>query len=137
MNGGFQDCTVLWNLMKKHNEDWELIFKEYQESHKPNGDALQDLSLHNYLVMRDFVADPDFLLQKKLERRIEELYPDKYKPLYSMVSFSDIAYSEAIKKGKEQDDWMKKILKENNIEQMFATGEIDKFIATLFESATA
>ena len=31
---------------------------------------LQDLSLHNYHVMRDFVADPKFLLQKKIEARL-------------------------------------------------------------------
>jgi 2-polyprenyl-6-methoxyphenol hydroxylase-like FAD-dependent oxidoreductase len=22
MNCGFEDCTVMWELMKKHNEDW-------------------------------------------------------------------------------------------------------------------
>ena len=66
MNAGFEDCSVLWDLMKKHQENWPNIFKEYQRSHKPNGDALQDLSLHNYHVMRDYVADPQFLLQKKI-----------------------------------------------------------------------
>ena len=27
MNAGFEDCTVLFNLMKKHNENWEEIFE--------------------------------------------------------------------------------------------------------------
>ena len=42
--------------MQKHNEKWDLIFEEYQQLRKPDGDGVQDLSLHNYHVMRDFVA---------------------------------------------------------------------------------
>ena len=30
MNAGFEDCTVLYDLMLKHNEDWEKIFEEYK-----------------------------------------------------------------------------------------------------------
>ena len=119
MNAGFEDCTVLWELMKKHNEDWEKVFSEYQQTHKPNGDALQDLSLHNYHVMRDYVADPKFLLQKKIEARIFEKHPDKWMPLYSQVTFSHIPYSEAIAIGKKQDKIMKEILKTPNIEEVW------------------
>ena len=64
MNSGFEDCTVLSELMDKHGDHWETIFKEYEINRKPDGDALQDLSLDNYYVMRDYVADPQFLLQK-------------------------------------------------------------------------
>ena len=85
MNAGFEDCTVLWNLMNKHQENWTAIFDEYQRTHKKNGDALQDLSLHNYHVMRDYVADPKFLLQKKIEAHIFEKHPDKWMPLYSQL----------------------------------------------------
>jgi kynurenine 3-monooxygenase len=128
MNAGFEDCTVLWDLMKKHNENWELIFKEYQENHKPNGDALQDLSLHNYHVMRDYVADPNFLLQKKIEAQIFEKHPDKWMPLYSQVTFSHIPYSEALAIGKKQDAIMKDILKTPNIESIWDSAEIENKI---------
>jgi kynurenine 3-monooxygenase len=69
MNAGFEDCTVLWDLMQKHSENWPAIFEEYNRTRKPDGDALQDLSLDNYYVMRDYVADPKFLLQKKIEAK--------------------------------------------------------------------
>ena len=68
MNGGFEDCTVLWELMQKHNEDWSK-YSQNTVVRKPDGDALQDLSLDNYYVMRDYVADPMFLLQKKIEAK--------------------------------------------------------------------
>ncbi|HNL07347.1 MAG TPA: NAD(P)/FAD-dependent oxidoreductase, partial [Chitinophagales bacterium] len=93
MNCGFEDCSVLWELMQKHDHNWAAIFKEYEVLRKPNGDAVQDLSLKNYLVMRDKVADPDFLLTQKIERRINYLYPESYFPLYTMVSFTNIAYT--------------------------------------------
>lgn len=133
MNAGFQDCTVMWKLMQKHGDQWNKIFDEYQSTHKKNGDAVQDLSVHNYLVMRDFVADPEFLLQKKFELRIQELFPEKYIPLYSMVSFTDIDYADAIEKGKQQDEWIKGIMKNNNIAELFEKGEIDNFIESLFK----
>ncbi len=110
MNGGFEDCTVLAELMHKHNENWEAVFQEYSEVRKPDGDALQDLSLHNYYVMRDFVADPEFLLQKKIEAKFSALYPDKWMPLYSMVTFSNIRYSEAYNTGMRQDAIMKGVM---------------------------
>ena len=110
MNGAFEDCTVLNGLMKKHNEDWEKVFAEYSEVRKPDGDALQDLSLDNYYVMRDFVGDPEFLLQKKIEAKFSSLYPDKWMPLYSQVTFSEIRYSEAYANGKRQDKIMKDVM---------------------------
>jgi kynurenine 3-monooxygenase len=131
MNGSFEDCTVLNDLMLKHNENWELIFKEYSETRKKDGDALQDLSLDNYYVMRDFVGDPMFLLQKKLEAKFSKNHPDKWMPLYSQVSFSNIPYSEAYSIGKKQDALMKKVMDKPNIEEIWESQEIENEILSL------
>jgi kynurenine 3-monooxygenase len=112
MNAGFEDCTVMNRLMQKHNENWEAVFEEYSIERKPDGDALQDLSLDNYYVMRDFVADPDFLLRKKIEAKFSELYPNKWLPLYSQVTFSNIRYSVAYNQGKKQSDIMDQVMTE-------------------------
>ena len=133
MNGSLEDCFVMGELMKKHNEDWDAVFKEYQEVRKPNGDALQDLSLHNYKVMSESVADPHYLLKKKFEHHIHELYPDKYLSLYSMVSFSNIPYAEAFEKGKEQDAFIEGIMKDYDIEKLFKMDGIDDLIHHIFE----
>ena len=128
MNAGFEDCFVLNELVKKHNHNWELIFKEYQETRKPDGDAVQDLSLHNYYVMRDAVADPKFLLQKKIEAKLSEKHPDKWMPLYSQVTFSSIRYSEALAKGMQQEEIMKEIMCLPNIENKWDSEEIEDLI---------
>lgn len=129
MNAGFEDCTVLWELMQKHKEDWKKVFDEYQLMRKPDGDGVQDLSLHNYYVMRDYVADPKFLLQKKIEAHFSEKHPDKWMPLYSQVTFSHIRYSEAWKKGQVQDAIMKKVMANtDNIEEKWNSQEVENAI---------
>jgi kynurenine 3-monooxygenase len=130
MNGSFEDCYVMYNLMKKHNENWEEVFKEY-ELRKPDGDALQDLSVHNYHVMRDAVSDPKFLLQKKLEAKFSKAHPEKWMPLYSQVSFSNIPYSEAWETGMKQDGIMKKVMDKPNIEEIWESQEIENEILSL------
>ena len=134
MNAGFEDCTVLWELMQKHKEDWNKVFEEYQLMRKPDGDGVQDLSLHNYYVMRDYVADPKFLLQKKIEAHFSEKHPDKWMPLYSQVTFSHIRYSEAWKKGQIQDAIMKQVMAEiDNIEGKWNSQEVENAILKKLE----
>lgn len=128
MNAGFEDCSVMWQLMQKHKEDWPVIFKEYELLRKPNGDAVQDLSLQNYIVMRDKVADPSFLLLQKIERRISFLYPQSYFPLYSMVSFTDIEYQTAYNKGNEQEAMIKNLISKHQLDENSAEEVIDNII---------
>lgn len=129
MNCGFEDCTVMWEAMQKHGDDWSAALEEYQTLRKPDGDGVQDLSLHNYHVMRDFVGDPKFLLQKKIEAHFSDKHPDKWMPLYSQVTFSHIRYSEAWKKGQEQDAIMKKVMaKFNDIESIWNSVEVENAI---------
>lgn len=129
MNSGMEDCTVMWDLMQKHNEDWTKVFAEYQEFRKPDGDGVQDLSLHNYYVMRDYVGDPKFLLQKKIEAHFSAKYPDKWLPLYSQVTFSDIRYSEAWKTGQKQDAIMKDVMAQfEDIENVWDSKAVEQAI---------
>ena len=131
MNAGFEDCFVMWKLYNKCG-NWKETFQEFQKIRKPDGDALQDLSLDNYYVMRDHVADKKFLLQKKIEAKLHKNYPDKWIPLYSQVSFSTIRYSEAYKNGKKQEKIMKEIMKISNIEEIWKSNEIeDKILSML------
>ncbi|MFM6934409.1 MAG: FAD-dependent oxidoreductase [Flavobacteriales bacterium] len=116
MNAGFEDCTVMNRLMQEHNHDWSKIFDAYSVERKPDGDALQDLSLDNYLVMRDYVADPAFILRKKIEAKFSELHPDRWLPLYSQVTFSNIRYSDAYRQGNIQNKIMDEIMALPNIE---------------------
>jgi kynurenine 3-monooxygenase len=126
MNCGFEDCVVLNELITKHNDDWEKIFPEYQSLRKPDGDAIADLAIANFIEMRDKTADPKFLLQKKIESKFSEKHPDKWIPLYSMVTYSPhIRYSKALSEGKKQQAIMDKIMAMTNIEANWDSKEVE------------
>ena len=124
MNAGFEDCRILDELLDSFNENWKDSFNEYSRIRKPNGDGIQDLSMQNFIVMRDKTADSKFLLQKVIEKKFANLYPEKWTPLYSMVSFTNIPYSVAWEIGIKQENLMKEIMNITNIEKIWDRKEI-------------
>ena len=110
MVSGFEDCYVFDQLADKHWDDKSVLFDEFQKSRKPDDDAIADLALRNFVEMRDSVANPNFLLRKQIEKKLSAKHPDKWTPLYEMVTFSEMRYSEALARGKEQDKIMEEVL---------------------------
>ncbi|MBC6608402.1 FAD-dependent monooxygenase [Hymenobacter sp. BT188] len=110
MNAGFEDCSVLDSLLNQYGEDWHMVFSEFQRQRKPNADAMADLAIYNFEEMRDRVADPRFLLQKKIESKISAQYPDQWLPLYSQVTFSDTPYADAWANGQRQESIMQRLM---------------------------
>jgi kynurenine 3-monooxygenase len=109
MNAGFEDCRLLDEIIDAEYPSWETVFQTFEKSRKPNTDAIARLANDNFIEMRDKVADAGFIWQKKLEARIHEKYPDKWTPLYTMVTFSNMPYSMALERGKRQESVMRKI----------------------------
>ena len=129
MNCGFEDCVVLNDLISKHKENWEEILPEYQFLRKPDGDAIADLAIANFVEMRDKTADKKFLLQKKIEARFNDKHPDKWIPLYTMVTYSPhIRYSTALKEGQRQQAIMDKVMAHPDIETKWDSDEVEKMI---------
>jgi kynurenine 3-monooxygenase len=135
MNAGFEDCSVLNQLMNANDEDWETIFRQFQEQRKPNTDAIADLAVENFVEMRDKVADPRFLLQKKIESKINAMYPEQWIPLYTMVTFSpDMPYSKALNNGRKQEKIMKKLMKLIDSDADFEKPEVQALIKERMEA---
>jgi kynurenine 3-monooxygenase len=101
-NSGFEDCSVFAACLEEAGGDWERALPAYQAARKPNADAIADLALEHFHELRDYVGDPAFLLRKRIERKVEELCPDRYAPLYSLVSFTCVPYVEAIERDRGQ-----------------------------------
>jgi kynurenine 3-monooxygenase len=133
MNCGFEDCVVLNQLMDKYSDDWKTICVEFEMSRKQNADAIAQLAVQNFVEMRDLVGHPDFLLRKKIEAYLNEHHPGKWKPLYSMVTFSDTPYSFALSEGKKQDAVMEKIMAMKNISENWQSPETIKQILEIIE----
>jgi kynurenine 3-monooxygenase len=113
MNCGFEDCHILNGLIDKLGTNtWDLVFEKFQKNRKRDTDAVCQLAMENFIEMRDSVADPKFLLRKKIEAKLHDLFPDDWIPLYSMVTFSDISYSEAYAQGKLQEEIMNRVMED-------------------------
>jgi kynurenine 3-monooxygenase len=110
MNAGFEDCSVLNDLLDQYGDDWQTVFTEFERQRKPNADAMANLAVYNFEEMRDRVADPRFLLRKKIESKISAQYPDQWVPLYTQVTFSHTPYAEAWANGQRQDQIMQRLM---------------------------
>ena len=73
--------------------------QEYQVLRKTNADAVADLALQNFVEMRDLVGDAGFLHRKHVEHDLAEMYPDRFRSQYELVSFSNEPYRYAWDQG--------------------------------------
>ena len=134
MNAGFEDITILNEMILKYGDNWETIFEEYQKSRKPNTDAIAELSYQNFMEMSAKTADEKFLLQKKIEKWFSEKHPDKWMPLYSRVTFSLQPYAEALAIGEKQNKIMEEIMQLPNIDADWSSERVEKKIISLLNS---
>jgi kynurenine 3-monooxygenase len=126
MNAGFEDCRLL-NEMIDESDNWKNLFEEFQKRRKPNTDAIAQLALDNFIEMRDLVADEHFLLRKKIEAKLHELYPDKWIPLYTMVTFrDDLSYDHAYQTGLKQKQIMDEVMSMPGIADKWVSLDLKK-----------
>lgn len=132
MNAGFEDCSVLAALLDEHGDDWKTILDVYEKKRKPNGDAVAELALQNFIEMRDKVADPSFLERKKIEKELGKRYPNRFISVYEMVSFSHTPYHTALSCIQAQDKLLARIMQEgdffHNIQEQEFDLKLDQWI---------
>lgn len=132
MNCGFEDCVVLDKLMEQYGGDWKTIFEKFERQRKPDSDAIAELAVGNFIEMRDKVGQARFLLQKKIEAWFSARHPDKWIPLYTMVTYSPhIRYSEALLEGQRQEKIMQQVMALPGIETKWETKEVEGMMLNL------
>lgn len=109
MNCGMEDCFYLMSYMEKYGSDWEKVFSEYDRNQRPNGNAIADMALENFIEMQSKVADEKFLLKKAIEHKIENEFPSKYRARYGMVTYTLIPYAVAKKAGLIQQEILEEL----------------------------
>lgn len=112
MNCGFEDVLVLdeiWHqIVGSHlpsPKQLGNILETYSVTRNPDAEAICDLAMHNYIEMRSSVTNPTYLLRKKLEGFLYKIFPSSVIPLYTMVSFTRIPYSQALARYNSQTRW--------------------------------
>lgn len=103
MNASFEDCLVLGECLSRYGSDCAKAFVEYEGLRRENTDALAQLSMDNFIEMREKVASWTFLAHKGLEHVLARLLPGMYLPLYHMVTYTRIPYAQAVRRARRQN----------------------------------
>lgn len=109
MNSGFEDITVLFDILEKNNWDIKPSFESYSKERLPNTQAIADMALENFVEMSEKVGDQNFLLQKKIEALLEKEFPDLYRSRYGMITYTLIPYHTAQEAGKIQNKLLQQL----------------------------
>ena len=132
MNGSLEDVRVFLELLDEYGDsDMNAVLDRYTELRVPAGNALVDLSLRNFIEMRDLVADPAFQLRKRIEQKVQKNHPDQWTPLYTQVKFTNIPYHEAKAEGERHDRIMEQILAMEGIEDRWDSDEVEQEVLRL------
>ena len=119
MNAGFEDCTILDAMCDEMEENWSEIIPAFSKRRVQDGDAIAELAQRNFIEMRDLVADPKFLLRKKIAADLHAKFPLEFLPVYSMVTFSNTDYHIALQEDEAQNQLFQEILSLPNIESQW------------------
>ena len=133
-NAGFEDCVTLAACVDRYGDDWKSIFREYEQRRKPNTDAIADLCIEHFDELRALVGERRFLLRKQIERRINQLFPDKFQDLYSMITFTCLPYTEALRISRQQNLLTERLLNAEGIEEKLHDHQADRLIQEIIQA---
>jgi kynurenine 3-monooxygenase len=112
------------------SSSWTKIFKDLYEARKENADAIADMAIENFIEMRDKVADPQFQLEKAVEKILQKEFPNDYRSRYSLVTFSNVPYSFAMRAGIVIDEILKELTGGIESAEKVDLGKARKLIST-------
>jgi len=127
-NCGFEDCSVLADCVGEAKGDWRRALARYQRLRKPNADAIAQLALDHFHELQDLLDAPEFLLRKEIERWLEDAHPERYRSLYSLISFSQVPYAEALRLDKKQRGLVDRLVGIPQVQQRLGGEEIDSLV---------
>lgn len=107
MNAGLEDVRVLFDHIREHPDSIADALTSYTAHRRPDGHCINDLAMRNYVEMRASVTSRVYLLRKFVEESLYAYVPWLgVRTMYSMVSFSNMRYSEVVKKARRQKLWL-------------------------------
>lgn len=135
MNAGFEDCTVLCDLLDAHDEDFGTVLPLYERLRQPNCDAVTTMSARAFDELTRQVADPRFHVRKHLEQKVHRLQPERFVPPYEHIAFTHAPYAAVLKNIAELDALVDALMQDPGIESTWDTAGVEQRIHTLLTTA--
>ena len=108
-NASFEDCEALADALASAPSVEEAL-EAYGRARIDNANAIADMALRNFIEMRDLTGRASFKWKKKIEHALNRVMPATFVPLYDLVSFSTVPYSEAKARGAANDRSIKRLV---------------------------
>jgi kynurenine 3-monooxygenase len=102
MNAAFEDCALLSELLLKYNQT-EHAFQEFERLRKADTDVLADLSIANFIELRDKVRSRPLIARKQVIGALHRAFPKRVVPLYTLMSHSTVPFAQVLARTKAQD----------------------------------
>ena len=135
MNASFEDVVEFDKVLDQNLNNWEAIFKTYENTRKKDTDAIADLAIDNFHEMKGHVNHAIFQEKRKLEMALEKKFPNDYSSKYSLVTFNeDIGYRAAMLRGRAQDKAILNMLSDKEIE---ITGDLKDILRQVKQATEA
>ncbi|MCH2143184.1 MAG: FAD-dependent monooxygenase [Phycisphaerales bacterium] len=105
MNAAFQDCLRLAATLRDCADQGEAL-AAYNHTQQPDGAAIAEFSLENFIEMRDKTGSRIFRLRQRIGKQLNRLFPTWYVPRYNLVSFTTIPYAQVKRRTQRQQWWV-------------------------------
>ena len=109
MNCGMSDVEF---FRSNADKDWREQMQLYSDQQKPNGNAIADLSIENFVEMSEKVGDDSFLFKKKIENILETNFPNKYRSRYGLTVYTLTPYHIAQAAGEIQQELINELTRD-------------------------
>lgn len=110
LNAGFEDCSVVNELVARYGTDWSTVLPEYERARLGNCEAVIRLAEQHFDELAQAARDPLFLVRKALENKAHRLDPDRFVPIYARVAFQSEPYLEVERAKKRQETVLDRIM---------------------------
>lgn len=140
MNVGFEDCSIFEDLLNRYNNNLSQVIEKFTMVRKPDTDEIADLSYKNFMDLISSVNKPyDYIW--KLNRILWDYFPETWIPLYPMIAFSNIPFTEVVKRYKLQDNIISDIIsngntKNINLDNLVSKNNLRKLVTNKLQEFT-
>ncbi|MCP3820199.1 FAD-dependent monooxygenase [Streptomyces sp. A3M-1-3] len=120
MNCGFEDARTLVDCLDQA-EDWTAALAAYEKSRIEDASAISYLSYQHYYTMANPPQDDTSHAEGLLRRRLGDLFPDRFVPLYEQCAFTEESYASVLRNDQNLDRLVESLLRRYGTELVSAS----------------
>lgn len=136
MNSGFEDVSFLLKELEQNGDQFHEAFQAVERERPKNTEAIANMAIENFTEMSEKVGDSNFLLRKKVEAKLEQEFPERYRSRYGMITYTLIPYHLTYQLGLVQGEILERLCKNLDSPDQVDLALADQLIAEKLDPLT-